>query len=72
MFLLFNVQLSWVIYADIQCISHGGNLSDAIIAALYAALENSGWYLTYFTSTSLFKKLKKKIYCPLDFLEKWR
>jgi len=34
-------KLSWVIYADIQCVSHGGNLPDAIVAAMYAALENT-------------------------------
>jgi len=34
-------KLAWVIYADIQCISHDGNLKDAIIAALYAALRNT-------------------------------
>ncbi|XP_065670072.1 exosome complex component RRP43 isoform X2 [Hydra vulgaris] len=34
-------KLCWVIYADIICISHDGNLIDAIIASLYIALLNT-------------------------------
>lgn len=34
-------KLSWVIYADIHCVSHDGNLADAIIIALYSALQNA-------------------------------
>jgi len=34
-------KLVWVIYADIQCISDDGNLNDAVITALYAALQDA-------------------------------
>ena len=31
----------WVLYADIVCLSHDGNLTDAINTVLYAALKNT-------------------------------
>jgi len=34
-------KLSWVIYADIVCMSHDGNLLDAVLTVLYAALQNA-------------------------------
>jgi len=34
-------KLCWVLYADIVCISHDGNLLDAILIALLAALINT-------------------------------
>jgi len=33
-------KLSWVIYADVLCMSHDGNLLDAVLTVLYAALQN--------------------------------
>lgn len=35
-----------MIYADIHCISHDGNLADAIITALNGALQNSKCEIT--------------------------
>jgi len=34
-------KLVWVVYADILCMSHDGNLLDACMTALYAALKNT-------------------------------
>lgn len=34
-------KLSWVIYADITCMSHDGNLLDAVLTVLYAALRDT-------------------------------
>lgn len=34
-------KLCWVIYADIVCVSHDGNLFDAIMVSLLAALRNT-------------------------------
>jgi len=34
-------KLVWVIYADVVCMSHDGNLMDACMIALYAALKNT-------------------------------
>jgi len=34
-------KLVWVLYADIVCLSHDGNLMDAVTTVLYAALKNT-------------------------------
>lgn len=38
-------KLVWVIYADILCMSHDGNILDAVITAMYAALKNASFPL---------------------------
>jgi len=34
-------KLVWVIYADVMCMSHDGNLIDAVMTVIYAALQNA-------------------------------
>ncbi len=35
------LQLSWVLYVDVICLSHDGNVNDATMLAASAALNNS-------------------------------
>ncbi|KPP71347.1 exosome complex component RRP43-like [Scleropages formosus] len=43
----FKFQLSWVLYCDIMCLDYDGNLLDACVIALLAALENGKCYQTF-------------------------
>nr|XP_039258165.1 exosome complex component RRP43-like [Styela clava] len=38
---IFKDKLVWVLYCDVVCVSYDGNLNDACIMALVAALENT-------------------------------
>ena len=39
--LFFQVQLVWVLYIDMMCLDYDGNLTDACLTAMMAALYNS-------------------------------
>lgn len=39
--LFLSLQLCWVLYCDIMCLDYDGNILDACIIALLAALKNS-------------------------------
>lgn len=38
------LQLCWVLYCDIMCLDYDGNLLDACVTSLLAALKNSMYY----------------------------
>lgn len=40
------LQLCWVLYCDIMCLDYDGNLLDACVISLLAALKNSMWCQT--------------------------
>lgn len=48
-------QIIWIVYVDVVCLSHHGNLLDACTLAAVAALQNSNilshYYYNYVTDT---------------------
>lgn len=40
--------MSWYLYVDLYCLNHNGNLFDASLIALIAALKNGKIYFEYF------------------------
>ena len=38
--MLFILQLVWVLYCDLLCLDYDGNITDACVLALLAALKN--------------------------------
>ena len=43
--MLFIWQLVWVLYCDLLCLDYDGNITDACVLALLAALKNGKNYL---------------------------
>lgn len=46
-----SVTLNWFIYADIYCLDYDGNVFDAALIALVAALKNCTYYATLFLAS---------------------
>ena len=44
-FLIFIVQLAWVIYVDLLCLDYDGNVLDACVIAMLAALRSGTFIL---------------------------
>jgi exosome complex component RRP43 len=46
--LIEPAKAAWVLYVDVVCINHGGNILDAAVLAVVAALRNSAFVSSLF------------------------